>query len=169
MEEIKQFKYKSENEDIIKVANVKEELIRPDISYNLLFNPHGNFKKNNDYKVSMTQLDLNFYEKEELIFFSQTYGIKVIEKVFFDGSKRLVSCNQHVNSLYGNTSATLFYIEKEGKVILLFEFLRWQTKFQPRGPGEDYLGMDTSYVHSIWKDPVFLNDAMLQKIKSRIR
>ena len=168
MEEIKQFKYKSENQDIIKVANVKEELIRPYISYNLLFNFENSFLKTKEMKVSRTQLDFNYFEKEELMFISKTYGVKFVEKEIFDGTKRLFSSNHHKNILY-NSPGDLVYIEKKNNTILFFEFQRWQTKFQPRGPGEDYLGMDTRYVHSIWKDPVFLNDAMLQKIKSRIR
>lgn len=145
------------------IVSIKTELIRPDIKI-LDGNENNIPSERKTYRKQLTarpseNSDL-YFNINELLFLSKTYGFKIEEHTIYKGYYTSVL---KIHKLY-DSPGEIILIEQGGKEYVMIEFTRWQFEYQPRGAGEDSYGEDVTYILGIWENPL-LTDEIIEKIK----
>ncbi|PAM95289.1 hypothetical protein B4N84_08425 [Flavobacterium sp. IR1] len=154
--------------EIIKegIVSIKTELIRPSIKF---LNDAGSITSSEKRKAYRKKIIVNpfvdpneYFNINELLFLSKTYGFEIEEHTIHKGYFLSVL---KINLLY-TTPGEIILIEEKGKQYILLEFSRWSSEKQPRSAAEDQLGEDITYIVGIWENPL-LTDEIITKIKNK--
>lgn len=148
------------------IVSIKTELIRPSIKF---LNSDGSIISSEEIKIYRKKLIVNpfvksneYFNINELLFLSKTYGFEIEEHVIHKG---YFLSKLKINSLY-DAPGEIILIEEMGREYILIEFNRWSSAKQPRSAAEDQLGEDVTFIIGIWEDPL-LKDEIITKIKDK--